>query len=79
MTAREKAKELYDKHYAVSRVSMVAKMAAMITVENEYNSLREQLFDLRSYRFIVSERGYIARICQLIEGEKEVKNELEKL
>lgn len=56
-----------------------AKQCAVICIENEYNSLREQLFNLRACRVIESERTYLFRIQELIEQEKEAKQEIEKL
>lgn len=32
MTPKEKAEQLYKKHYAVSQVSLIAKMGAVVTI-----------------------------------------------
>jgi hypothetical protein len=57
----------------------IVKKCALIAVENEYHSLREQLFNLRSCRVIENEQTYLKRIDQLIEEEKQVKQEIERL
>jgi hypothetical protein len=56
-----------------------AKQCALIAVSNEYHSLRELLFNLRSCKVIESEKVYLHRLNQYIEEEKEVKQEIEKL
>lgn len=66
MTASEKAKELYDKHYAVSRVKLIAKNGAMITV-NEILNEPKMLYCGGG----MSDVHY--------QHWEEVKNELEKL
>ena len=50
-----------------------AKQCALICVENEYHSLREMLFSLRSGRVIESERVYLSRLDTLNELEQKVK------
>jgi len=86
MESREKAKELFDKYadnldfdetYSTNKEQ--SKQCALIAVENEYNSLREQLFNLRLCHVIESEKVYLFRLNELIEQEKEVKQEIEKL
>ena len=86
MNAKEKAEELIEKMLYQIKYNcqpsisiMVAKQCALIAVENEYNALREQLFNLRSYKVIENEKVYLIRLQQLIDEEKEVKQELEKL
>ena len=54
-----------------------AKQCALICVENEYHSLREMLFSLRSSKVIESERVYLSRLEKLIELEQEVKTIIE--
>lgn len=79
---KEKAKELVDKHsnHTVGwNYIETAKKHAIITVENEYHSLREMLFSLRSSYVIESEKVYLSRLDKLIELEKEIKNEIKKL
>jgi len=56
-----------------------AKQCAMIAVENEYYSLREQLFNLRSSSVIESEKVYLTRLDTLNLEEKQVKTEIENL
>jgi hypothetical protein len=85
MTPKEKAEELYSKFE--DNIQGIegyewwesAKQCALIAVENEYNSLREQLFNLRSCRVITSEKVYLHRLDYLINEEKQVKIEIEKL
>jgi hypothetical protein len=80
MEAEKKAKELVDKFSNVALLDdYEAKQCALIAVENEYHSLREQLFNLRSCHVIESEKVYLFRLNELIEQEKEVKQEIEKL
>jgi hypothetical protein len=85
-TPQEKAKELFDKFYIVCQeyteeiqCSIQAKQCALIAVENEYHSLRELLFNLRSCKVIESDVVYLYRLQQLIDEEQEVKIEIEKL
>tara|TARA_R110001606_G_scaffold398524_1_gene577794 strand:+ start:761 stop:1030 length:270 start_codon:yes stop_codon:yes gene_type:complete len=54
-----------------------AKQCALICVENEYHSLREMLFSLRSSKVIKSERVYLSRLEKLIQLEQEVKTIIE--
>lgn len=54
-----------------------AKQCALICVENEYHSLREMLFSLRSSKVIESERVYLSRLEKLKELEQEVKTIIE--
>jgi hypothetical protein len=84
MTPREKAKELVDKFipYAYDGASSSeenAQECALIAVENEYHSLREQIFNLRSVGVIESEMVYLFRIDALLREEQEVKQEIEAL
>jgi hypothetical protein len=84
MTIEEKAKNIFDKMCFVGddiclMYKSSAKQCAIIAIENEYNSLREQLFNLKSCRIIESETVYLKRIEYLIEEEKQVKAELIKL
>lgn len=84
MNAKEKAKELVEKylnivgrHYA--DCIYYAKQCALISVEREYNSLRELLFNLRACGVIENEKTYLLRLDELIKEEQEVKQEIEKL
>jgi len=82
MTPKEKAKDLLNKmesdfQYFASRE--IAKQHALIAVEFEYYSLREQIFNLRSSGVIESEKVYLFRIDALLREEQEVKKEIEKL
>ena len=83
MTPKQKAKELFEKFYYANQPSTFelkpAKQCALIAVENEYNALREQLFNLRSCKVIENEKVYLTRLQQLIDEENQVKQELEKL
>lgn len=51
---------------------MVAKKCAILAVENEYKSLREMLFNLKSCRVIESEKVYLSRLQGLIDEEQDV-------
>ena len=82
MNAQDKAKELvekYDQTFTYLESKNKAKQCAVIAVENEYNSLRELLFNLRSVKVIENEKVYLYRLQELIDEEQEVKNEIEKL
>jgi hypothetical protein len=80
MTPKEKAKELVEKFNLPSGLmSIERKQCALIAVENEYHSLREQIFNLRSVGVIESEKVYLFRIDALLIEEQEVKKEIEKL
>ena len=83
MTPKEKAIELAEKmaiyHWTNVCNYEEAKQCALIAVENEYNALREQLFNLRSCKVIENEKVYLTRLQQLIDEENQVKQELEKL
>ena len=61
-----------DLEFGISKV----KECALIAVENEYNSLRELLFNLRSCKVIESDLVYLKRIDALIQEEQEVKNDI---
>lgn len=89
MTPKEKAKELVDRFssgYPIickmnsrNMYKSEAKQCALIAVENEYNSLREMLFNLKSCQVIESEKVYLFRLQKLINEEQEVKQEIELL
>lgn len=82
MTPKEKALELVDIFTFTCRECDYednAKQCALIAVENEYNSLREMLFNMRACRVIESEKVYLHRLQELIKEEQEVKLEIEKL
>ena len=86
MEPKEKAKELFNKMYQVENILFIkemdgfeAKQCALICVENEYHSLREQLFNLRSCGLISNEKVYCDRLQELINEEQQVKTEIEKL
>ena len=55
------------------------KKCAIICVENEYNALREQLFNLRACGVIESSETYLKRIQDLIDEEAQVKHEIQQL
>lgn len=83
MTPKEKAKELVEKFQYRQRGLVVtlddAKQCALIAVENEYHSLREQLFNLRACGVIANEKTYLGRIDILNEEEQQVKTEINNL
>lgn len=86
ISAKEKAKELIDKYLSIDDEldlflnktrQQASKECAIIAVENEYYSLRELLFNLKSVRLIENDKVYLIRLQQLIDEEKEVKKEIE--
>ena len=82
LTPKEKAKELVEQftfRCEECDYDWNAKQCALIAVSNEYHSLRELLFNLRSCRVIESEKVYLHRLNEYIEEEREVKQEIEKL
>jgi len=85
MTPKKKAKKLVKKYTKTiwdsgNTVSKpMIKHCALIAVENEYNALREQLFNLRSCHVIESETVYLKRVDWLNVEEQQVKTEIEKL
>jgi hypothetical protein len=80
-TPQEKAEELVRKFrgFEMPNEHIASKQCALIAVENEYHSLRELLFNLRSFKVIESGDVYLYRLQQLIDEEQEVKQEIEKL
>ncbi len=94
MLAKDKAKELvdrfipfvessdgdrYDPAYSFEVELKNAKQCALVAVENEYKSLREMFFTLRACRIIESDKTYLVWIDELINEEKEIKQEINKL
>ena len=89
MTPKEKASDLYEKFRYKNTVWVddenyysspkKTKECAIIAIEIEYHSLREQLFNLKSCGVIENEKVYLKIIQDLIDEEKEVKQEIEKL
>jgi hypothetical protein len=92
LNTKEKAKELVEKYFdyswttyntrkiiTQSMTKEAAKYCALILVENEYKSLREQLFNLKSCGVIQSDTVYLKRIEMLIEEENQLKTEIENL
>ena len=86
MDAKQKAEELIKQFSKYAHLDDGASNndfnsinCDLIAVENEYNALREQLFNIRACGIIIGEKVYLARLQQLIDEEKEVKQELEKL
>lgn len=82
MTPKEKAQELFDKYDSFlykEYNNLEAKKCAIIAVENEYHSLREMLFNLRYFGVIQNEKVYLYRLQSLIDEEKEVKREIQRL
>ena len=60
-------------------VKGITRECALICLVNEYNALREQLFNLRSTRVIESEKVYLHRLDELIRQEQEVKEHLNNM
>lgn len=56
-----------------------AKQCAKIAVQNEYHSLREQLFNLRACCVIENEKVYLTRLDELNKQEQELLTEIDKL
>jgi len=56
-----------------------SKKNAIFCVQNEYHSLRELLFELKSKGIEFSEKLYPALIQILIDEEKILKEEIEKI
>ena len=54
-------------------------VVAIKCVEQEYNALREQLFNLRSCYVIQNPNTYLVSLDQLNNEEQQVKSEIEKL
>ena len=80
MSPKEKADELFNKFYKCPEVQEIeSKRCAIIAVESEYHSLREQLFNLKSCGIDIPEKVYLFRIQELIDEEQEVKTEIEAL
>ncbi len=83
MTPKMKASELLHKYFQLVSNSDTAfelsKQLALIAVENEYHSLRELLFNLRSCKVIDNGRVYTTRLQQLIDEEQQVKTHIEQL
>jgi len=85
-TSKDKAQKLFDVmmgfhplSYRLNFPSLSienAKQCALIAVENEYKTLREQLFNLKEYRVIESEEAYLYMVEMLIIEEQEVKQEI---
>jgi hypothetical protein len=86
MTPKEKAIKIVSRfHNYINELDIYwnatddAKACAKIAVENEYNSTRELLFNLKACKVIESEKVYLTRIQQLIDEEKEVTTEIDNL
>jgi len=85
--AKNKAIEVFSK-FMLDLVSEIGigdtafelnKKFALISVENEYKSLRELLFNLRSCGVIENEKVYLKRLQDLIDEEAEVKNQIKSI
>lgn len=89
MTPKENAKELTNKMFftivdvkneeTLRNYWDEAKNCALICIKNEYNQKRELLFNLKSCGIEFSEKFYLMRIQNLINEEKQVKEEINKL
>jgi len=58
---------------------VVFNETAIKMVENEYRSLREQLFNLRSCGLIPNDKVYLFRLDELSKFEEEIKREINNL
>ena len=90
MTIKERAIELVDSYRMLLinkdtdcgneiLCTIIAKECALISVINEHNSLREQLFNLRVCGMIESEKVYFYRMDELFQIENELKYEIQNL
>lgn len=79
MTPQEKASELVEKFQNFGLCYDDSVECSIIAVENEYHSLRELLFDFMSSRIIENQKVYIKRLDDLLNEEKEVKQELNEM
>jgi len=80
MSPKEKAEEILEKFdLPTGLMSIEIKQCALICIENEYHSNRELLIHLKGSGVIENERVYLALLQKLIDEEKEVKQEIEKL
>jgi len=83
MIQKEKAKELIKKYSFLKESFSPSiheqKRCAITATEIEYHSNRELLFNLRSCGMIQNDKVYLIRLQHLIDEEKEVKQEIEKL
>ena len=86
LDAKEKAEKLFYKFFLIKddvynecrMHENEAKKCALIAVENEYFQKRELIYLLRS-NHAIDEKVYLHFIQHLIDEEKEVKKEIEKL
>ena len=79
MTTKDKAFKLYYLFSNTANSYVEGKRCALRAVENEYKSLREQLFNLRACKVIEDFAVYNHRLNELIEQEEELKQEINKL
>lgn len=82
MTPKEKAIDIVGKMCGNNCTeNNIKKMInpSLISVKNEYHSLRELLFNLKSCGINIPEKVYLKRIQDLINEEKLIIEELEKL
>lgn len=77
MKLKEKAKELVDDMYGFTFEE--CRLNAIACVKNEYYSNRELLYNLKSSGIEISEKVYLSRIQGLIDEEKLLIEEIEKL
>lgn len=85
MTPKQlKAKELVDKYQNLLFINVTeyqpdyqheSKQCALIAVENEYKSLKQQLFILRAKGLLSfeTEKDFLPHLQDLIEEEKQMK------
>jgi len=81
MTLKEKLDDLFKKYVWISYSldKFHAKKCMSICVKNEYNSNRELLFNLKSSGIEISEKLYLSRLQGLIDEEKLLIEEIQKL
>ena len=87
MSPKEKANKLFNKYskgkdahgWNLCEFDSCAKKCTLIAVKNEYHSNRELLFNLKASGIDIPEKVYLSRLQGLIDEEKEVKQEIEKL
>jgi len=88
--AKEKSQQLYDEyfHHVFNDDSEASigfdindhiKHISLVSIEKEYKSNRELLFNLRSCGVIENEKVYLSRLQDLIDEEIVIKNEIDKL
>jgi len=82
MTNKDKAIDIISKmcgnNYTEKNINRMIN-PAIIAIENEYKSLRELLFNLKSCGVNIPKKVYLKRIQDLIDDEEEIKKEIHNL